>query len=371
VRPSVDTGESTLSESTGPTGKRSAVKVARSVWNGGKAVKPYLSLPITEMPGYLRPHVQTILPGPKDPKYTSERDSSGRHGSYWVEFTFQPSPILQSSLEEEELRSGFIGDSHLVISDPLPEGVNRKHVFTVNESKKDVEYFIHCNKQGRLSHVNFKSNADNFDQVLMLARRNFEPFLSGWSARFNVPLYVFRIRILEESSNIVRNILFYQLYPIVHISQEDMNRGYRVPEDTRVLDFYREALNSTSPKYQFLCYFKVVELVLSLRAERDLMARQQGKKVNRVRDLLLEEKWFLEHLSDDLKPTILGKKFTTLKDSVLRPIRNKIAHALVEDDDGTQLKDDEIFPYLPVAKLMAERLLAAETIEQLTGTCSG
>ncbi len=27
-------------ESTGPTGKRSAVKVARSVWNGGKAAKP-------------------------------------------------------------------------------------------------------------------------------------------------------------------------------------------------------------------------------------------------------------------------------------------------------------------------------------------
>jgi hypothetical protein len=150
-----------------------------------------------------------------------------------------------------------------------------------------------------------------------------------------------------------------------------MSRGYWVPEDTRVLDFYREALNSTSPKYQFLCYFKVVELVLSLRAERDSLARKQGKKVKRVRDLLLEEKWFLEHLSDDLKPTVLGKKFTTIKERVLRPIRNKIAHALVRDDDGTRLRDDEIFPYLPVAKLMSDKLLAAENLEQLTGTCRG
>jgi hypothetical protein len=37
--------ESALPESTGPTGKQSARKRARSVWSGGKAAKPYLSLP--------------------------------------------------------------------------------------------------------------------------------------------------------------------------------------------------------------------------------------------------------------------------------------------------------------------------------------
>jgi predicted nucleic acid-binding protein len=41
-------GESALPESTGPTGKRSARKRACSVWSGGKAVKPYLSLPYFE-----------------------------------------------------------------------------------------------------------------------------------------------------------------------------------------------------------------------------------------------------------------------------------------------------------------------------------
>lgn len=149
-----------------------------------------------------------------------------------------------------------------------------------------------------------------------------------------------------------------------------MNRGYWVPKDTRVLDFYREALNATNPKYQFLCYFKVVELILNLRTERDSLARKQGKKVKRVRVLLLEEKWFLEHLSQDVKK-LLGKKFTTIKDNILRPIRNKIAHALVEEDDGTELRDDEIFPYLPVVKLMSERLLAAENLEQQIGTSKG
>ena len=38
-------GASALPASTGPTGKRRARKRACSVWSGGKAAKPYLSLP--------------------------------------------------------------------------------------------------------------------------------------------------------------------------------------------------------------------------------------------------------------------------------------------------------------------------------------
>src|SRR5262249_12998922 len=49
VHLSVSNGESALPESTGPTGKRSARKRACSVWSGGKAAKPYLSLPYGEL----------------------------------------------------------------------------------------------------------------------------------------------------------------------------------------------------------------------------------------------------------------------------------------------------------------------------------
>ena len=44
VRLPMDFHESALREYLDPTGKRSAVKVARCVWKGGKAVRPYLSL---------------------------------------------------------------------------------------------------------------------------------------------------------------------------------------------------------------------------------------------------------------------------------------------------------------------------------------
>jgi hypothetical protein len=45
VRRTVGADESALGQYVGPTGKPGAVKVARPVWSGGKAVKPYLSLP--------------------------------------------------------------------------------------------------------------------------------------------------------------------------------------------------------------------------------------------------------------------------------------------------------------------------------------
>jgi hypothetical protein len=44
VRPTVGDDKSARSKYYGPTGKRSAGKLACSVWSGGKAVRPYLSL---------------------------------------------------------------------------------------------------------------------------------------------------------------------------------------------------------------------------------------------------------------------------------------------------------------------------------------
>jgi hypothetical protein len=319
------------------------------------------------MPGYLRPHIQTIFPGPTDPKYTPEQNASGKAGFYWVEFTFLPQPLLYHDSEGQDLRSDFVGDSHLIISEPLPTDVKHKHIFTVNATVHSASYFMYCNNHGRLSHVNFRAFAQDFDQATQAAKDDLNPFLSGWAARFNVPLYVFRIRVLEEATNVVRNIIYHQVYPLVRIMLDNMNQAYWFPNDIRIFDFYREALNTTSPKYQFLCYYKVIELVLSLRAARVAEARKKGAVPAQYRDLLGEEAWFMPHLSPDLRIAVIGKKFTAIRDDLLRPLRNKIAHALVEEDDGSRLDDDEVFPYLPIAKLMAERLLAAEAFEQQTG----
>src|SRR4029434_10731018 len=62
VHLSVGNDESALPESTGPTGKRSARKRACSVWSGGKAARPYLSLPWGDVPSGNAPCAYPVKP---------------------------------------------------------------------------------------------------------------------------------------------------------------------------------------------------------------------------------------------------------------------------------------------------------------------
>jgi len=309
------------------------------------------------MPGYLRPHIQIILPGPGDPTYKPGQNPEGGPGWYWVELTLHPHPILFSEIDRTSLRNDFIGDSLVNLSGPLSVGENREHIFTIQLRNTNLEYFVYCNQKGRLSHFNIRCQASNFQESIKAARNNIQPFLSGWATRFNIPIYVFRIRALEEATNIRQNILYHQLYGPVTVSYEEIDRLYGFPKDTRLISFYHEALNSSSPKYQFLCYFKVIELVLGLR----------GKKKVRRRDTLPDEEWFRLHLTPDLQARLIGKKITAIRDNALRPIRNRIAHGLLDEDVDGDISNEEVYPYMPVAKLMAERLLLAELVEEQTG----
>jgi hypothetical protein len=318
------------------------------------------------MPGYLRPHVQTVFPGSSDPKFRKEQNPTGDRGSYWVEFTFQVNPRLSSEESPKALRQDFIGDSLLIIGKPLASGETRKHVFTIRTGpNSSMEYFVYCNKSGFLSHINIRYTAGSFDEAISCAQDNIKPFFSVWSARFNVPIIVFRIRALEEATNVVRNIVFHQFYTKKDIDATDLNRTYWCPADVRAIAFYHDALNATSPKYQFLCYFKVVELVLGLRAK---LALKKEPSRRRKKEVLPDEEWFKLHLDSELQARLIGKKFTAIRDDVLRPIRNRIAHGLLDEKNACrpedQIADNEIYRFLPVLKLIAERLLLAAMPEQ-------
>jgi hypothetical protein len=316
------------------------------------------------MPGYLRPHTQTIFPAPEDPRHKPGKHHEGGPGWYWVELTLHPHPVLFSEVDSISLRNDFIGDSLVSLSDPLSLGESRKHIFTIQLQNNNLEYFVYCNQKGRLSHFNVHFHASNYDEAIEVARNNIQPLLSGWATRFNIPIYVFRIRAQEEATNIVKNILYHQLYAPVRISHAEINRLYWFPKDTRLLSFYHDALNSTNPKYQFLCYFKVIELVLGLRGKKAAEAKTRGEPTGRPREILPDEEWFRLHLAPDVQARLIGKKFTTIRDDVLRPIRTRIAHGLLDNDMDSEISDEEVYPYMPIAKLMAERLLSSEIAEQ-------
>jgi len=306
------------------------------------------------MLGYLRPHVQTIFPG------SAKADYDGETGWYWVELTFQTSPILFSEVPEGSLRGDFVGDSLIILTDPLPVDADRKRVFTIKARSVGLDYFVYCNNKGRLSHINVHCHALGFSQAIELTLAGVRPFLSGWSLRINVPISIFRIRALEDKSQVVRNILYHQLYSPVRLSESDLNRMYEMPEDDRIVSFYHDALNATDPKYQYLCYYKVIELSYSLRAKKASEAKAQGRPFAMPKEVLPDSESFTCHLTPDVRVQVVGQKFTSVRDNILRPLRNRIAHGFLEEDGGEIIPDKEVYPHLPVAKYVAEQLIFHE-----------
>ena len=300
------------------------------------------------------PHVQTVFPG------SAKSDYDGEVGWYWVELTFQASPTLFSEAPAASLRGDFIGDSLIILTDPLPDDTDRKHVFTIKARSCGLEYFVYCNGKGRLSHINAHYHTSGFSYAVDYVLAGIRPFLSSWSLRFNVPISIFRIRAREDKSRVVRSILYHQLYSAVRVPQGELDKVYQLPEDSRIISFYHDALNAADPKYQYLCYYKIIELSYALRAKRASEARANGCQFTMPREVLPDSEFLNRHLARDLRASLIGQKFTSIRDDVLRPLRNRIAHGLVEENDSELIPNEEIYPYLPVVKYIAEQLISSE-----------
>ena len=86
----------------------------------------------------------------------------------------------------------------------------------------------------------------------------------------------------------------------------------------------------------------------------------EGELFIRPKDILLDTESLTCHLYQDIQARLVGQKFTSLNDNILRPLRNRIAHGLLEDSDDEIASDEEVYPYLPVVKYIAEQLILSE-----------
>lgn len=326
------------------------------------------------MPGYLRPHIKKTVPSDHE-KADLISKNDGDSGDFWVELTFCPQFILHRSPGEEAPHSALGGDSHFQIHEALPPGEAKRRVATVSYSGEQqlLRYFVFCNAAGRMSHINVRCQAVDSDAAEKTAKKGIEPLFAHLCVTFNAPVNVLRIRVMENSTGVTSSTLFHQTYPIVDVSAEAFSAW--VGNDYRAIHFYREALSTTSPKYQLLCYYKVIELLLELQAKRASQERQAGNSVNMIVERFSDEQWLADHISPELLGQIVGKKYTWIKDKVLRPVRDKVAHALLKETDSFEHHDEEVFPYLPIAKVMAEKLIAQNRVtlrrDQRHGVTSG
>src|SRR5262249_28286558 len=165
--------------------------------------------------------------------------------------------------------------------------------------------------------------------------------------------------------------------PIVEVSAVNISSLFSSDELAFYASLYREALNSNSPVYQFLCLFKIIEGTQARRSRLDKFVVSRGGTPRRLRDRLpadpnLAAVWLNQifpHKGWDpasvglvFPSETFGKRMNTVLQIHLRPLRNRVAHGILEPGELTlstdrSLERSEVERWLPLTKCFTRYLL--------------
>ncbi|WP_321473446.1 methylamine utilization protein MauJ [uncultured Paludibaculum sp.] len=290
--------------------------------------------------------------------------------------------------EQVEFAAELKGDSHLAILGPA---------YTTRANQRFTQIRVYGgtpqgqfafdgypNRRGFLGKVVLQSvQAETFDDAELKAYRALAPSLSMWSLYRDIPLHIAKTDSEELATGNTRTSF---VNPVVEAAWAVPPRGTISDELRRYASLYREALNSNTPAYQFLCFFKIIEGVQSRRARLNSDARSRGLDPKRYHERIPENRadceawlnaifygrppWDPMSLDEIFRPEILGKKLSRLIEAELRPLRVKVAHAILDSGEPAHIADEgldiqNLTRWLPLAKCIVRRMLKNEFAEFL------
>lgn len=218
------------------------------------------------------------------------------------------------------------------------------------------------NTRGRLAHVHLSVTADSFAAAEKEAHDEIMPVLSRLAFEADTALEVTAVLITEQTTQIRRLGA-----TVIGEMQKAPELAELMTSELRpFLAAYREGLNSNSPMYQALSFYKVVEGVATFSGRRaravgasrsapDPLAKTIPSDVN---DLLEKTEW-----ARAVFTPYLGKTFDEIKSSVTNTIRNAVAHLTPGRDVRVADYLDDIHAcreVTPVLRYMARELIRAE-----------
>lgn len=183
---------------------------------------------------------------------------------------------------------------------------------------------IKKNASGEFSLVEFECAATHSVE----ARRKFQtavlPYLDHLSYLANCPAVIAALRI-EDPTNKCVSIEYVSPYRRAVVNP---GRATIYPELRSVYAMYREAKNSFSDFYKFLCYYKILEgLFGQLRADLFSRARAENISLGRPREVVPSD----PELNATYQPYV-GQPVKSFFDEVLTPkFRNAVAHFVTDD----------------------------------------
>lgn len=303
-------------------------------------------------------------------------EANGLPGKYRVVLTLaKPGYALQAA-GEHSTDAGIEGDSNLYIGRDFANG----HVLLLKIDGRDFEVRLVANSHGRLGKFVLDSiQADGFPQARRLAWAAVSPTLSLLSATLDIPLHISQVDLTELRSHAVAGEILVDhidvgLFLAALNGLSDEFRHYA--------SMYREALNSNSPNYEFLCLFKIIESIKSRRERLAREAKIRGEEPRRLAERFPHQSDLIEWLDSLLPPTakrdwaktntahtfpmeVFGKRFGKIIEDHLRPLRVRIAHGLLDTGElGTSIDDLEeitqVHQWMPATKYLVRQMLKTE-----------
>lgn len=325
----------------------------------------------------------SMLRASSDPNYPgNSADPGGSPGAYKVCFVL--SRPNYAPIEENEIKfdGSVVGDSHLQVASDDTVRMEISH----HLASGDLVFYGYPNEKGMLSRIEVESiEATGFGDALAKAYNVLAPVLSRYALLYDIPLHVFQILTTELAT---QNHSTTFTLPFQHAPATQFSNYAPEKASSKFASLYREALNSNSPNYQFLCYYKIVEGIRRIRSERTTKENQEAlrrgeKPPWRPRDLIPAtpqdqqswlssvfgpQRWSELALTQVFPDEAKGKKINELirEDGVLDTIRNKIAHAVMRDESketfsiDDALHNQQVMKWLPLCKAISRYLLKAE-----------
>jgi hypothetical protein len=279
---------------------------------------------------------------------------------------------------------GMEGDSHLAITPPAirwpgPDPPVTIHIKALTPFGEHVFRGL-PNKKGFLGKLVLDEvESTDLKAAYRTASGAIGSFLSASSIYSDIPLNIYQADVTELRTG---NAALFCVN-----SYRDAAPG-RLPEDALPPDFrlyaslYREALNSNSPRYQFLCFFKIIEGIRSRHARKIAEARDHGVPIPpKAREVIPDKRkeqvewmnsifpqapvWDEMTLESTFVPEALGKRVNRVIDEHLTRIRTRVAHAFLDSGEATFSIDDaterdDVLHWLPLSKCISRLLLRNE-----------
>ena len=316
----------------------------------------------------------------KEPDPRNAGGLPGLPGHYRVTFLFERPNYRQIKEYEFTFVGPLRGDSHLAISKPAftpPDpGADRIKIYA-GTPHGAFEFTGFPNEKGFLGKVVSEpfQAADRYDAE----RRAYDallPSLSNWSVHLDIPLDVQIVETMELRTENV-GIRVVQLFLEAPFAVEGTPPPYD-SEFAHYASMYREALNSNSSVYRFLCLFKIIEGIRVRRARLGKEAGGDRAKCVRPMERIpndddaakawlnaifpIHREWDGLTLSQMFPAESRGKNLMHVVQTELTSLRDQIAHGIMRSGELSLSADDlvqiqRVNRWLSLTRSIARRML--------------